>query len=121
MAHDGEAGGNVAELGFDPDSLRRKYRAERDKRLRVDGNEQYVKIDGPFAHYLEDPYVEPGFTRAPLTDEVDVVIVGGGFGGQLAGARLRQAGVKDIRIIEKGGDFGGTWYWNRYPGAACDV
>ncbi|HEY2481209.1 MAG TPA: NAD(P)/FAD-dependent oxidoreductase [Caulobacteraceae bacterium] len=119
MAHDGEAG--ALDLGFDPNALRRKYRAERDKRLRADGNEQYVKIDGPFAHYLDDPYVAPGFVRAPLTDEVDVVIVGGGFGGLLAGARLREAGVKDIRIIEKGGDFGGTWYWNRYPGAACDV
>ena len=109
------------DLGFDPDALREKYRRERDKRLRQDGNAQYQQIKGEFAHYLDDPYVEPGFTRAPLTDEVEVVVVGGGFGGLLAGARLREAGVKDIRIIEKGGDFGGTWYWNRYPGAACDV
>jgi cyclohexanone monooxygenase len=108
-------------LGFDPDALRRKYRAERDKRLRAEGNQQYRRIAGDFAHYLDDPYVPPGFTRAPLTDEVDVAVIGGGFGGLLAGARLREAGVKDIRIIEKGGDFGGTWYWNRYPGAACDV
>ncbi|MGH7025488.1 MAG: flavin-containing monooxygenase [Caulobacteraceae bacterium] len=121
MAHDGEAAAKTLELGFDPGALREKYRAERDKRLRADGNEQYVKIDGDFAHYLDDPYVTPGFTRAPLTDEVDVAIIGGGFGGLLAGARLREAGVKDIRVIEKGGDFGGTWYWNRYPGAACDV
>jgi cyclohexanone monooxygenase len=108
-------------LGFDPDVLREKYRAERDKRLRADGNAQYRKIDGEFARYLDDPYVTPGFTRAPLSDEVDVAVIGGGFGGLLAGARLREAGVKDIRVIEKGGDFGGTWYWNRYPGAACDV
>ena len=121
MAHDGEAAAKVADLGFDPGALREKYRAERDKRLRPDGNEQYVNIEGPFAHYLEDPYVEPGFSRTPITDEVDVAVIGGGFGGLLAGARLREAGVKDIRIIEKGGDFGGTWYWNRYPGAACDV
>jgi cyclohexanone monooxygenase len=119
MAHDGEA--PQAELGFDPDALKAKYLAERDKRLRADGNEQYVNIEGQFAHYLEDPYVEPGFARAPLTDEVDVVVVGGGFGGLLAGARLREAGVASVRLIEKGGDFGGTWYWNRYPGAACDV
>jgi cyclohexanone monooxygenase len=111
----------VRDLGFDPDALRDKYRRERDKRLRQDGNAQYQQIKGDFAHYLDDPYVEPGFTRAPLTDEVEVVVVGGGFGGLLAGARLREAGVKDIRVIEKGGDFGGTWYWNRYPGAACDV
>jgi len=108
-------------LGFDPDKLREKYRAERDKRLRADGNAQYQEVAGDFAHYLDDPYVEPGFTREPLTDEVEVVVIGGGFGGLLAAARLREAGVKDIRVVEKGGDFGGTWYWNRYPGAACDV
>ncbi|WP_374468921.1 flavin-containing monooxygenase [Phenylobacterium sp.] len=109
------------ELGFDPDELKARYRAERDRRLRADGNEQYVEIAGRFAHYLDDPYVEPGFSRAPLTDEVEVLVVGGGFGGLLAGARLREAGIRDIRIVEKGGDFGGTWYWNRYPGAACDI
>ena len=72
---------------FDPDALRDRYRAERDKRLRADGNEQYVEIAGRFAHYLEDPYVAP-IEREPLFDEVTVAIVGGGFGGQLAGARL---------------------------------
>jgi cyclohexanone monooxygenase len=110
-----------ADLGFDPDALRQKYRAERDKRLRADGNAQYLEVKGTFARYADDPYVAPGFTRAPLSDAVDVVVVGGGFGGLLAAARLREAGVADVRIIEKGGDFGGTWYWNRYPGAACDV
>ena len=110
-----------AEFDFDPDALRAKYREERDKRLRADGNDQYVEVKGDFSRYIDDPYVDPGFTRAPLNDEVDVVIIGGGFGGLLAGARLREAGVKDIRIIEKGGDFGGTWYWNRYPGAQCDI
>lgn len=108
------------DLPFDPDELRRKYREERDKRLRQEGNEQYIEIKDTFAHYLEDPYVAPE-SREPLTDEVDVAIIGGGFGGLLTGARLRQAGISDIRVIEKGGDFGGTWYWNRYPGAACDV
>jgi cation diffusion facilitator CzcD-associated flavoprotein CzcO len=109
------------DLGFDPAALKARYRAERDKRLRQDGNEQYQEIAGSFAHYLEDPYVSPGFTRAPITDETEVVVIGGGFGGLLAAARLREAGIADIRIIEKGGDFGGTWYWNRYPGAACDI
>src|SRR3954470_16625536 len=90
------------DLGFDPEALRAKYREERDKRLRADANAQYREIAGDFAHYLDDPYVAPGFARAPLSDEVEVVIVGGGFGGQLAGARLREAGIDDIRIIEKG-------------------
>jgi cyclohexanone monooxygenase len=107
--------------GFDPTALRDKYREERDKRLRFDGNEQYVEVKGKFAHYLDDPYAEPGFTREPLTDEVEVVVIGGGFGGLLAGARLRQAGVEDIRLIDPASDFGGTWYWNRYPGIACDI
>jgi cyclohexanone monooxygenase len=111
----------TSDLGFDPNALRAKYRAERDKRLRAEGNAQYQQIAGEFAHYLDDPYVIPGFSRTPLTDDVEVVVIGGGFGGLLAGARLREAGVQDLRVIEKGGDFGGTWYWNRYPGAACDI
>ncbi len=106
---------------IDVEALRARYRAERDKRLRAEGNEQYVEVKGDFTRYLDDPYVEPGFNREPLTDEVEVVVIGGGFGGLLAGARLREAGVEDVRMIEKGGDFGGTWYWNRYPGAACDI
>jgi cyclohexanone monooxygenase len=110
-----------AELGFDPDALREKYREEREKRLRPDGNQQYREAAGAFAHFAHDPYVAPGFTREPLRDEVDVALIGGGFGGLLAGARLRQLGVESLRVIEKGGDFGGTWYWNRYPGVACDI
>ncbi|MEN9643855.1 MAG: hypothetical protein RL238_524 [Actinomycetota bacterium] len=105
---------------FDPDLLRDKYRHERDKRLRADANEQYVEMKGQFAHYLEDPYVEVQ-ERPALFDEVEVAIIGGGFGGLLVGARLREAGIEDLRLIEKGGDVGGTWYWNRYPGAACDI
>jgi cyclohexanone monooxygenase len=109
------------ELDFDPDALREKYREEREKRIRPDANDQYVATKGEFHHFVDDPYVEPGFTREPLNDEIDVALIGGGFGGLIMGARLREAGVEDIRIIEKGGDFGGTWYWNRYPGAACDI
>jgi cation diffusion facilitator CzcD-associated flavoprotein CzcO len=105
---------------FDPDALREKYRLERDKRIRADGNTQYVEVAGPFADYLQDPYTEP-FERPPLADDVTVAVIGGGFAGLITGARLRQAGIDDFRIIEKGGDFGGTWYWNRYPGAQCDV
>ncbi len=111
----------AVDLGFDPDALRNKYREERDKRLREDGNEQYIEVTGQFSHYVEDPYLEREIEREPLTDEVEIAIIGGGFGGLLAGARLREAGLENIRMIEKGGEFGGTWYWNRYPGAACDI
>jgi hypothetical protein len=84
-------------LPFDPDTLREKYRVERDKRLRPDGNQQYIEVTGPFAHFVDDPYVEPGFERAPLTDEVDVVVIGGGFGGLLAGARRCARGASRCR------------------------
>ena len=107
-------------LGFDPDEIRAKYKAERDKRLREDGNQQYVEVKDEFAHYIDDPYVER-VERDPIEEDVEVVVIGGGFGGLLAGARFHQAGVEDVRIIEAGGDFGGTWYWNRYPGAQCDI
>ncbi|MER7015430.1 NAD(P)/FAD-dependent oxidoreductase [Saccharopolyspora sp. NPDC000359] len=110
-----------AELDFDPDALRERYRAERQRRVRPDGSQQYHRAEGRFGYYAEDPYVAPGFTRDPIRDRVDAVVVGGGFGGLLAGARLRQAGLERIRIVEKGGDFGGTWYWNRYPGIHCDI
>jgi cyclohexanone monooxygenase len=106
--------------GFDPEALREKYRIERDKRLRGDGNEQYIEVAGRFAHYLDDPYVAP-IERDAVTDDVEVAVIGGGHGGLLLGARLRKAGIESLRMIEKGGDFGGTWYWNRYPGAACDT
>ena len=106
---------------FDPDALRKKYRSERDKRLRQDGNEQYQEVSGEFSYFVEDPYVEEKIEREALTDEVDVVIIGGGFGGMLAAARLREKGIDNFKIIEKGADFGGTWYWNRYPGASCDI
>ena len=100
------------ELGFDPDALRDKYRVERDKRLREDANDQYNEIKGEFSNFIEDPYITLDIDREPFTDEVEVAIIGGGFGGLIAGARLRELGFENIRIIEKGGDFGGTWYWN---------
>ncbi len=107
-------------LDFNPDELRDRYRAERDKRLRADANEQYTEVAGEFSHYLDDPYISP-IEREPIVKDVQMAVVGGGFGGMLIASRLREASVDDFCIIEKGGDFGGTWYWNRYPGAACDV
>ena len=108
-------------LGFNPEELREKYKAERDKRIRADGNSQYTETAGDFSKYVDDPYADTEFNRAPLSDHSDVVIIGGGFGGLVSGARFREIGTEKIRIIEKGSDFGGTWYWNRYPGAMCDV
>lgn len=105
---------------IDRAALRVKYRAERDKRLREEGNEQYLQPTGRFAYLLEDPYV-PRTEREPLSDDVTVAVIGGGFSGLVTGARLKQAGIDDVRIIEGGGDFGGAWYWNRYPGAMCDT
>ncbi len=105
---------------IDREALRVRYRTERDKRLRGDGNDQYLEPTGRFAHFLDDPYARPS-GRDPLFDEVTVAIIGGGFAGLVTGARLRQAGIEDVRIIEGGGDVGGAWYWNRYPGAMCDT
>ena len=105
---------------MDRTALREKYRAERDKRLRADGNDQYLEPTGAFAHYLDDPYVQRA-ERAPRTGEVEFAFIGGGFAGLVVGAALKRAGIDDVCIIEKGGDFGGTWYWNRYPGAMCDT
>jgi cation diffusion facilitator CzcD-associated flavoprotein CzcO len=107
--------------GFDPKALWEKYQAEREKRLRPDGLKQYVALEGEFDHYANDPWLKDEITRAPVSEDIEIAIVGGGFGGLLTGARLSQRGVSDVRIIEKGGDFGGTWYWNRYPGVACDT
>ncbi|GGC65565.1 monooxygenase [Chelatococcus reniformis] len=106
---------------FDPDALKAKYVSERDKRVVAGGNGQYVPVEGRFANFDKDPWVDPDFARAPIAEHSQVIVAGGGFGGLLAGARLREAGCTDIRIIENGGDFGGTWYWNRYPGAMCDI
>ena len=106
---------------MDSVALREKYRQERDKRLRTDGNQQYRRLAGSaLADYLADPYT-PKVERDPKTDHVTFAFIGGGFAGLVTGARLKEAGITDVRILEKGGDFGGTWYWNRYPGCQCDV
>jgi cation diffusion facilitator CzcD-associated flavoprotein CzcO len=111
----------AVEYAFDVDALRRKYAEERARRLRADGIDQYVEIAGDFARYADDPWVDGEAVREPRTDEVDVAIVGAGFGGLLTGVRLRELGVDSVRLIDRAADVGGTWYWNRYPGIACDV
>ncbi|MBV9041859.1 MAG: NAD(P)-binding protein, partial [Acidimicrobiia bacterium] len=110
------------EFDFDPVALKKKYDEERDKRLamRPEGLAQYRELTGELEHYAVDPYT-PVEERPPKRVETDVVIIGGGFGGMLAAARLTKEGIDDFLITERGGDFGGTWYWNRYPGAQCDV
>ena len=110
----------LGEIDFDAQSLRAKYDAERDKRIRQEGVDQYIEITADYAHFQDDPYSQR-IERKALFDEVEILIIGAGFGGLLMGARLREAGFEDIRVIDKAGDFGGTWYWNRYPGAMCDV
>ncbi len=102
------------------DALRQRYARERGKRLRPDGNDQYTRLTGAFAAMLTDPYSER-VEREPVRDHVTVAFVGGGFAGLVTAARLKQAGIRDVRIIEKAGGLGGTWYWNRYPGAQCDT
>jgi cation diffusion facilitator CzcD-associated flavoprotein CzcO len=106
---------------FDADALERKYAEERSRRLRPEANGQYQPITGELAKMADDPYAGPDFSRQPVVENIDVLIMGGGFGGLLTAGRLRQNGIDNFRIIEKAGDFGGTWYWNRYPGAACDI
>jgi cyclohexanone monooxygenase len=112
---------NSEDIEIDIAALTLRYEQERQKRLRTDGLDQYRKLTGEFAHLGKDRRADEAFTREPVTADSDVLIMGGGIGGLLVAARLREQGVKDIRIVDRAGDFGGTWYWNRYPGARCDV
>jgi len=113
------SGGN--NLDFEPEAVRTKYLAERDKRL-VPGRAEIrdLTADERFARYREDPFT-PVVERAQVKDTVDIVIVGAGIAGLLAGVELRKAGVERIRIVDQAGGVGGTWYWNRYPGVMCDI
>jgi len=107
---------------LDIEALQAKYKFERDKRMRVDGEGQYMAPVGGHDRFItHDPFATETNDRAPLTDEVEVLVLGGGWTGLLASVRLQEQGVDDIRIIDDGSDFGGTWYWNRYPGAQCDI
>ncbi|KAJ9608519.1 hypothetical protein H2200_007507 [Cladophialophora chaetospira] len=111
-----------AKLGFDPAVLKQKYIEERNKRIRDDGGvDQYRTIEGSLASYIEDPFAGKLLERASICEEIDVLVIGGGYGGQLVAVKQLEAGIRSIRIVEKGAEFGGTWYWNHYPGAQCDI
>jgi len=106
------------------DTIKQRFAEERDVRLkyRPEGLSQYTsELEGDLAKYEVDPYAEEQTERGPITDHVECLFIGGGFSALLTAARLRERGVESIRIVERGSDVGGTWYWNRYPGAACDV
>ena len=95
---------------FDPVALREKYLKERDIRIaRGGGNDQYTLLDGEFKKYLKDPWAEGAVKREPVVEETEVVIVGAGYGAQLIATELQKVGVTDFRMIDKAGDFGGTW------------
>ncbi|MCV7150777.1 flavin-containing monooxygenase [Mycolicibacterium pyrenivorans] len=105
---------------IDIPALREKYAQERAKRLRPEGAKQYLELKDDFADFYEiDPYTTV-MERDPVVENAEVVILGGGFAGLLAGAYLKKAGVEGVRVIEMAGDFGGVWYWNRFPGIQCD-
>jgi len=110
----------IGPIDFDPEALHAKYIAERDKRLES-GDRTYIRMQDDFSRYVEDPHANAEFSREPVFDEVEIALIGAGFGSLVMGARLREAGFNDIRIIDSASDVGGTWYWNRYPGAACDT
>ena len=106
------------------DAIKQKFAEERDLRLnyRPEGTAQYTSnLSGSFARYELDPYGGDIQPREPISDTVECLFIGGGFSALLTSARLREYGVESIRIVERGADVGGTWYWNRYPGVACDV
>ena len=103
------------------DSFQAKYEGERQKRLRADGVKQYKAFEGMYEAFDRDPYADPNFTRDAVIEETDVAIIGGGISGLLTAVNLKKQGITNFRVIDRAGDFGGTWYWSRYPGAACDV
>lgn len=106
------------------DNVKRRFAEEREVRLkyRPNGLSQYTyELTGELAKYEVDTYAEAPKPRAPINDTVECLFIGGGFSALLTSARLREIGVKSIRIVERGADVGGTWYWNRYPGISCDV
>lgn len=106
---------------IDADKLHQKYVEEKNKRLRRDGENQYLEAVGEYEEFEKDPFVKVPLKRSSVSEDIDVAVIGGGFGGLITAAKLRKAGVDSFRIIDQAGDFGGTWYYNRYPGIRCDI
>ena len=114
----------VTNTTLDHDALHARYLEERDKRLRVAGRSKYFALDGSLAERFDkDIWATGDGAREPVVREFEAVVVGGGFAGMLAAGNLRKHGIaaEDLCIVERGADFGGTWYWNRYPGLSCDT
>lgn len=103
------------------EDLQKKYEEEKKKRLRKSGEQQYIEAAGDYEEFVKDPYIKEPLKRDPITQDVDAAIIGGGFGGLLTAIKLQKAGIKSFNIIDQAGDFGGTWYYNRYPGVRCDI
>lgn len=101
-------------------ALRAKFKRERDRRVRGGGQAQYFRPTSKLGGGWEaDPH-RPMQPRDPVIKDIDVVILGAGWSGVTAGYHLARAGVDDFCIVDTAGDFGGVWYWNRYPGVQCD-
>ncbi len=117
------AGMDGGSKSYDAEALLKRYKEERDKRLtlRAEGEAQYIDAEGEFEAFVKDPYVKEPLVRDPIREEVEVAVIGGGIGGLLTARELRDAGIDNFCMIEQAGDFGGTWYWNRYPGVRCDI
>jgi cation diffusion facilitator CzcD-associated flavoprotein CzcO len=105
---------------IDIEAIVAKYRHERDRRLRREAQDQYIAAEDYFDGIEEvDPHT-PVTPRDPISEDLDVAVLGGGWAGILAAYNLRKAGVSSFRNIDVAGDFGGCWYWNQYPGLQCD-
>ena len=105
---------------IDIEGLRTKYAQEKNRRLRKEGQAQYVKVSGDIApDFAVDPH-RPVAPRDPVSEEIDALVIGAGWGGIKTSYYLTKEGVTNIRNVDTAGDFGGVWYWNQYPGVQCD-
>ena len=109
----------VGTVDFDPKALQHRYDEERDKRLHPKRNKQFVEVTAEFAHYVDDPYVSDEIVRDPLTDEVDIIVIGGGFGGGSGGSSSRSRGGGGFSSISRGGGRSGGGFGSRSRGGSA--